>query len=281
MNRYRTAPAFGPPKASAATTCQKCLKTGHYSYECKATLQDRPYTSRPSRSQQFQNPKLAPKLSSTKPNELLETKGVADKILADAEAKRNQDNRRSPSPMRPTPSPSKQRSRSPSSAASVSTISTTRSSSRGPDKARRGRHSSPEGRNGRRRSDSMSRMRGRKRRYDSLSASASSRSPSPYHRSRPKNRRHRLDSPDDRGRPMPRRGSHRTPSRSPSLDKSQVTRHRRSLDTPSRDRNGRPGIENDQRGRDSRKPPPVRKMERSLSPYSRRLALTQAMNMSQ
>lgn len=43
----------------------------HYSYECKATTQERPYASRPSRTQQLANPKLVPKLSSDVPNELL------------------------------------------------------------------------------------------------------------------------------------------------------------------------------------------------------------------
>lgn len=43
----------------------------HYSYECRGTLQDRPYASRPSRTQQFRNPKLAPRLNSENPNELL------------------------------------------------------------------------------------------------------------------------------------------------------------------------------------------------------------------
>ncbi|KAF2210330.1 hypothetical protein CERZMDRAFT_99395 [Cercospora zeae-maydis SCOH1-5] len=64
MNRYRTG---GPSKATPTTLCQKCLKKGHYTYECTATQQERPYTSRPSRSQQLLNPKLAPKLSATLP----------------------------------------------------------------------------------------------------------------------------------------------------------------------------------------------------------------------
>ncbi|KAM3420681.1 hypothetical protein BST61_g3936 [Cercospora zeina] len=64
MNRYRTG---GPSKATPTTLCQKCLKKGHYTYECTATQQERPYISRPSRSQQLQNPKLAPKLSATLP----------------------------------------------------------------------------------------------------------------------------------------------------------------------------------------------------------------------
>lgn len=42
----------------------------HYSYECKATTQERPYTARPSRTQQLLNPQLVPKLSEDVPTEL-------------------------------------------------------------------------------------------------------------------------------------------------------------------------------------------------------------------
>ena len=90
MNRYRTVPGLSSQqKATSNTTCQKCLKKDrtpltistrfslankslrHYSYECKATAHERPYVSRPSRTQQLFNPKLAPKLSSDVPNDLL------------------------------------------------------------------------------------------------------------------------------------------------------------------------------------------------------------------
>jgi hypothetical protein len=40
---------------------------GHYSYDCKAQAQERPYISRPSRSQQLLNPKLKPKLANIAP----------------------------------------------------------------------------------------------------------------------------------------------------------------------------------------------------------------------
>lgn len=42
----------------------------HYSYECKASTQERPYASRPSRSQQLRNPKLVPKLTNDTLNPL-------------------------------------------------------------------------------------------------------------------------------------------------------------------------------------------------------------------
>ncbi|CAO2658847.1 Nn.00g065700.m01.CDS01 [Neocucurbitaria sp. VM-36] len=108
-------PGAGRSKASADTLCQKCLKRGHYSYECKASAQERPYTSRPSRTQQLLNPKLKPKLTTEVPNELLRKKGVADDILKKKEEARK-----------------RSRSLSSSSVDSVSTISTNRSPSRSP-----------------------------------------------------------------------------------------------------------------------------------------------------
>lgn len=43
------------------------MQPGHYSYECTAKQQDRPYNSRPSRTQQLVNPKLAPKIKEAAP----------------------------------------------------------------------------------------------------------------------------------------------------------------------------------------------------------------------
>ncbi|CAA3024872.1 Hypothetical predicted protein [Olea europaea subsp. europaea] len=53
------------PKSStsvlgAASQCQKCFQTGHWTYECK---NERVYISRPSRTQQLKNPKLRMKVS--------------------------------------------------------------------------------------------------------------------------------------------------------------------------------------------------------------------------
>uniref|UniRef100_A0A7N0T2F8 Zinc finger CCHC domain-containing protein 10 n=1 Tax=Kalanchoe fedtschenkoi TaxID=63787 RepID=A0A7N0T2F8_KALFE len=45
---------------SAASQCQKCFQTGHWTYECK---NERVYISRPSRTQQLKNPKLRMKVS--------------------------------------------------------------------------------------------------------------------------------------------------------------------------------------------------------------------------
>ncbi|KAG9806870.1 hypothetical protein KCU98_g22484, partial [Aureobasidium melanogenum] len=109
-------------RASANTTCQKCLQKGHYSYECKAQAQERPYISRPSRSQQLLNPKLKPKLANIAPTPTVteqEKSSAIDKPVQERSRKRsldNMDNHRS----------SRKRSRSAASfsSASVSTIST-------------------------------------------------------------------------------------------------------------------------------------------------------------
>lgn len=109
----------GRSKATPTTTCQKCLKKGHYSYECTVTAQERPYRPRPSRTQQLLNPSLKPKLSEHVPDDLLHKKGLADKIIAGQEEERRKKSGR--------------RARSLSSASdsgSVSTISTNRSRSR-------------------------------------------------------------------------------------------------------------------------------------------------------
>ena len=77
----------GASKATPSTLCQKCLKRDmlippmpslgstniflrHFSYECKALAQERPYVARPSRTQQLMNPKLVPQLTSDVPNDL-------------------------------------------------------------------------------------------------------------------------------------------------------------------------------------------------------------------
>ncbi|KAL8778153.1 MAG: hypothetical protein Q9213_007542 [Squamulea squamosa] len=118
-------------------------------------------------------------------------------------------------------------------------------------------------------------------------------------------------SPDTRGRDRwfrAPRSSGRSPSRSNSMDRSQIARERRSMtpySVPSEDGNkparagsGKKDVMNQRLGSDNnrhgssfrnrankdgraerpRPAPPLRK-ERSLSPFSKRVALTQAMNM--
>ena len=133
----------------------------------------------------------------------------------------------------------------------------------------------------------------------------------PTHReNRGKRRRHCSRSPDDRGRDRDvevNRGSRRTKSPYESRDRSQVIKNRKSM-TPgipsrraeeTRGHNNRPSIDrgehyakdNDRYGgsardqgenaRPARPPPsaPPPRKDRSLSPFSKRLLLTQAMNM--
>ncbi|KAK4131329.1 hypothetical protein BT67DRAFT_444765 [Trichocladium antarcticum] len=57
---------FSPIQCPSLTVTER-----HYSYECKAPPQERPYIARPSRTQQLSNPKLLPKLSNEVPDVLL------------------------------------------------------------------------------------------------------------------------------------------------------------------------------------------------------------------
>ncbi|KAK8145933.1 hypothetical protein G3M48_003808 [Beauveria asiatica] len=54
----------------------------------QSTAQERPYVSRPSRTQQLRNPKLVPKLTNDAPNPLEKKKGAADEELAKKESER-------------------------------------------------------------------------------------------------------------------------------------------------------------------------------------------------
>ncbi|KAH7389396.1 zinc knuckle-domain-containing protein [Phaeosphaeria sp. MPI-PUGE-AT-0046c] len=335
-------PGTGRSKATADTLCQKCLKRGHYSYECKATAQERPYQSRPSRTQQLLNPKLKPKLTTEVPEDLLRKKGVADDILKKKELERSgRDNKRS-------------RSLSTSSADSVSTISTNRSPtrSRSPprrkhdgaslrggdsDKApvkRRRRSPSydshspdPADRNIRRRMSSFSPGERGRRRTRSRSTSQrmdishedarASDPPGRHHRRTPRSRsrsRHRhgkrpvrrlspspsrsrsqdrMDTSDDRnGAVKAKQARQRSPSPyRPGRVRSPSPRQRRRR-SPSPRQGGNGWHEPRETGRNRFDSAPVReapapvvaavplpaiKRERSLSPFSKRVALTKAM----
>ncbi|KAJ5995771.1 hypothetical protein N7481_002748 [Penicillium waksmanii] len=313
MNRYRNAPGMrGPSKASPTTQCQKCLQRDIY--ECKGTAQDRPYKPRPSRTQQLLNPKLMPKLSTENPNTLLESyvfnsaetmptdpsiakltqnsNGVADGILAKRDEergrKRDLDGQGSSGQ-----SPKRARSLSTHSVDSISTISTNRSASRSPA-PRSSRGGGDKGN-----SASPAASKSRKRRYsDSAdSYSASSYSSGARHRSRSREwtedrnirRRRRESSPEQRGRKRDSEGQDpRRERRSRSAESPRAAKERRSMtpeakqdhssrrsyrnreNPPTQTEGGRPKQE--PRGR----PGPPR--QRSMSPYSKRLALTQSMN---
>ncbi|KAF2759563.1 hypothetical protein EJ05DRAFT_509301 [Pseudovirgaria hyperparasitica] len=120
----------GRSRAAPSTLCQKCLKRGHFSYECSAKAQERPYAARPSRTQQLFNPTLVPELTNDVPADLLPKKGVADEQLAKKELERTRKRSRDERERRHR----RKRSRSMSSrASSVSTISTNRSRSPSPE----------------------------------------------------------------------------------------------------------------------------------------------------
>ncbi|KAK3945940.1 zinc knuckle-domain-containing protein [Diplogelasinospora grovesii] len=286
----------GPSKSTPANVqCQKCLKRGHYSYECKATTQERPYIARPTRTQQLLNPKLAPKLTTETLNPLEKKKGIADEELAKKEAERKR--ARSLEEEEPRGSPSREhRSRSVSSADSVSSYST-RSPSPRPSNARR----SPSPRRERSR-DSHYRSVAREQSYRSqipVQSHSSRRPPADdSHKQRqsrepiPRDEGYRYDrgaEPDDSMRygrshspppPPPRRDYSRSRSRSRSPSRSPPRRQQPPGSGRYRDRDDyRP-----QRRDGPPRPPPRRQepppppRERSLSPFSKRLALTQAMN---
>ncbi|KAF7946236.1 hypothetical protein EAE96_009238 [Botrytis aclada] len=292
MNRYhginRPATIGGPSKASATTTCQKCLKKGHYSYECKANAQERPYVPRPSRTQQLSNPKLVPKLTNDVPQDLLKKKGVADEQLARLEQERGRKRERQNEEDMETGASKRKRS---ASSASVSTISTNISRSPSPREARRApdtyksrhSHSPPQPPSSRykRRTPSLSpspspprqdvRNSGQKRRRDASSSvvSYSSRDEEDMRDSRERGnsrstrKRFNDRSPEIRGR--------RTESRSPYRGRRNVSTDRRRFDEPRVSEGRRETFASSA----AHAHPP---RERSMSPFSKRLALTQAMN---
>lgn len=313
-------------KATSSTLCQKCLKRGHYSYECKATPQERPYAPRPSRTQQLLNPSLVPKLTSDVPNELLQKKGIADELLAKKEKDRGR-TRRGDLDFEGNRNGGSRLARS-LSASTVSTMSTSQSRDSSPRRASLEDHRHAKGRA----PSPFSERAGHKRRR-SPSSSASFTSSSHSYRSsvsyetrrstagydrRNIRRRRGSTSPPQRGRARSRsedRRRHRdTETDSSSTDRRGLARRRRSSSReerkmdryhPTHERRDRGDRHSGQgqrswRDRDDRdgrrrsasrtrqhqdrdnatgKPAAPRRTERSLSPFSKRLALTQAMNM--
>lgn len=219
--------------------------------------------------------------------------GIADGILAKREEERGRKRDIDIEDTdRHTQSPKRARSLSSHSTNSVSTISTTRSASASPDRRSKPR---PPAKDRATHSVSPHADKSRKRR---LSDSGESYSGSSYsgmrHRSRSRDwaedrnirRRRRESSPNERGRHRDlRQQDHH---RSPSVDHAQVAKERRSM-TPrtGHDRSGQRSYRDrespqahPQPGRSRQEPraKPGPPRERSMSPYSKRLALTKAMN---
>ena len=248
-------------------------------------------------------------------------KGVADEQLAKAQAERG---RKRGFDERALPHHRSKRSRSSSSSfsSSVSTISTNLSRSLSPKRPKKSHHYDRDVHDER---GSSSRKRRRSPSTSSSSGSyssysSSSRSPPPRrdrYEERNTRRRHSSISPQARGRDRHsgggRRASHRSRSRTGSMDRSRIARNRNSLTPDLRSnhergpKRGSPWLQRDRRysntddddryggGRrrsgprdDFRRespalkrapPTPEVRRERSLSPFSKRLALTKAMSM--
>lgn len=301
MYRGRNVPSKSTP---STVQCQKCLKRGHYSYECKASAAERPYVPRPSRTQQLFNPKLLPKLTHAAPPQ--DKKGVADEILAQREAERAKKKaleRDDESPSRDV-SPRRSRSRSRSRSASVDSVSTISTRSPSPRPSRHARSPPPQRRahaqdffepSARQRSvDSRDRYSSR-RSESPVKHSSRRESPPPRHHRPPSPRRERVrERGRDSGRTRPSRRDYsvsesrsRSPIRSPVRRDSKGENHHRAAEGYYRDRDdggrGQPSkyrSPSPQRSPQRREPspPPAAPRERSLSPFSKRLALTQAMN---
>ncbi|KAI2624930.1 zinc knuckle-domain-containing protein [Hypoxylon sp. NC1633] len=298
---YRRGPSKSTP---ASVQCQKCLKRGHYSYECKASTQERPYVPRPSRTQQLFNPKLVPKLTSDVPDSIPEKKGIADEVLAKREAERAE-KRELEEDISDPGSPKRRRSPSYDSVSSIST----RASPSPPPQARQfsaepqdapGRVSSPPPVSYAARGQSDSSGSDRDRRYTPSPprhAGHSSPSDRPSRRSRSLTRdvspvpsRHdaRDEAPNQRSPYARHRRYSPSPSRSPP-PRSQRQFRSRSPDEPRRRNRSPPQHYGRRASRDAAPPrgsdrrrgggaPRREQRERSLSPFSKRLALTQAMN---
>ncbi|KAJ7134609.1 zinc knuckle-domain-containing protein [Mycena epipterygia] len=91
MSKYAPHRQSNQARATQSTICQKCLKTGHFIYECKSP---RPYVSRPSRTQQLENPNVLAKLKAAGkpsvevPEEFKQKDGTANRILEAKEKER-------------------------------------------------------------------------------------------------------------------------------------------------------------------------------------------------
>ncbi|GJE97173.1 zinc knuckle-domain-containing protein [Phanerochaete sordida] len=115
------------PTATSSTVCQKCLQTGHFTYQCKG---QRPYLSRPSRTQQLENPRVLAKLkadgkpSVEVPDEFKRKPGTANKILEEKEKARAKEGSSKDKDGEP-PRKRRKRSRSSSSSGSGSSGSST------------------------------------------------------------------------------------------------------------------------------------------------------------
>lgn len=301
MYRGRNIPSKSTP---STVQCQKCLKRDmcplhlepiystqltfterHYSYECKASAAERPYIPRPSRTQQLFNPKLLPKLTQAVPPQ--DKKGLADEILAQREAERAKKKEHE----REDESPSRSRSRSRSRSASVDSVSTISTRSPSPRPPRHSMSRSPPPRRAHAQ-DFFDEVPPRAASARQRSVGSRDRSPPPARRRSPSPRRERGRERgrgyDRSARPSRRDYSVSEPERSRSPVRSPVRRDSKGGNSHRvgggyyRDReDGRGGQASRYRSPSPQRPPrrepspPPR--ERSLSPFSKRLALTKSL----
>ncbi|KAL8343957.1 hypothetical protein RB601_004467 [Gaeumannomyces tritici] len=333
----------GPSKATPASVqCQKCLKRGHYSYECKAAPQERPYVPRPSRTQQLLNPKLRPELTNDAPDVLQKKTGVADAELAKKAAQREKDlksrqdsdsgsesddggaaradrrrgrrtsrrrrsrshdsvssaparsaspppRRASISPERDRPRSSRRRSRSPRSARSYSSSDVSRSPSPRPaqrdDQRREYRSASRGSSRSARRDRSLSRGSERRSLSPPRAPEPGSRQGGGHYSSDegPRTRQSRGGYRNGHVQPARVREARRRDSRSPGRGTPVDTRGGQDgepVGRQYRDRRDPRDERDDWRGSPPRRAPPPKSppRQRSLSPFSKRRALTQAGN---
>ncbi|KAJ7784582.1 zinc knuckle-domain-containing protein [Mycena metata] len=124
MSKYAPHRQSNRPRANPSTVCQKCLRTGHFIYECKS---ERPYVSRPSRSQQLEKgPGVLAKLKASGqpsvevPEEFKKKDGTANRILEQKAKEREKGKERESKKARRSSSPSDSGSDSDSSSSSGS-----------------------------------------------------------------------------------------------------------------------------------------------------------------
>ncbi|KFY15514.1 hypothetical protein V491_05648 [Pseudogymnoascus sp. VKM F-3775] len=307
MNSYRGSTIGAPSKATPSTLCQKCLKRGHYSYECKAVAQERPYVSRPSRTQQLFNPKLVPKLTNDAPQDLSGSKNKQDEHATktkqeDRGRKRDRDSH----DLNSQSEPKRVRSTSSRSSVSVSTVSTNAERSPPPSKdrkrdQRKRRRPSPgfqadevrSSRTHRRREDGeipsgRGRRASRSLSHSSYSSLSRSRSRSP--------RRDELREKPLRGYSQSQTPPHQKRTYSPKRGDEQYQPPRGSMErtgpiettgrryaSQETEHNGRNDTRTYRESQAERAPrrrsrsPRNTRVERSLSPFSQRVALTKAL----
>jgi len=142
MSKYAPHRQSSRPRATTSTVCQKCLKTGHFIYECKF---ERPYVSRPSRTEQLENPSVLAKLKAAGkpsvevPEEFKKKDGTANRILEEKAKEREKGKERESKKARRSSSSSDSDSDSDSDSSSGSGSGSSSDSSSGSDSSGRSR----------------------------------------------------------------------------------------------------------------------------------------------